>query len=70
MPAWVRPAVAVGLLGLGAFVSSFGLIELIARGYGTMTIGFILIYVIPVLTLGVWKIVQAPATAESTQSQA
>ena len=38
---WVRPAVAVGLLGVGTFVSSFGLIGLIARGYGTMTIGFI-----------------------------
>jgi uncharacterized membrane protein YkvI len=62
MPTWVRPAVAVGLLGLGAFVSSFGLIDLIARGYGTMTVGFILIYVIPVLTLGVWKIIQAPSS--------
>ena len=70
MPSWVRPAVAVGLLGLGTFVSSFGLIGLIARGYGTMTIGFIVIYVIPVLTLGVWKILQAPATAGSTRSQA
>lgn len=61
MPTWVRPAVAVALLGVGTFVSSFGLIGLIARGYGTMTIGFIVVYVVPVLTLGVWRIVQAPA---------
>lgn len=53
---WVRPAVAVGLLALGTFISRFGLIDLIARGYGTLTIGFIVVYVIPVLTWGVWKI--------------
>ena len=53
---WVRPAVAVGLLGLGTFIARFGLIDLIARGYGTLTLGFIIVYVIPVLTIGVWKI--------------
>lgn len=37
-------------------ISRFGLIDLIARGYGTLTIGFIVVYVIPVLTLGVWKL--------------
>ena len=64
MPAWLRPVVAVGLLSVGAFLSGFGLIDLIARGYGTMTVGFILIYVIPVLTLGVWKIIQTPTSRE------
>ncbi len=53
---WVRPAVAVGFLALGTFISRFGLIDLIAKGYGTLTVGFIVIYVVPVLTLGVWKI--------------
>jgi len=57
---WVRPAVAVGLLGLGTFISRFGLIDLIARGYGTLTIGFIVVYVIPVLTIGVWKLRTSP----------
>jgi len=58
---WMRPAVAVGLLGLGTAISSFGLTGLIARGYGTFTIGFIVVYVIPVLTIGVWKIRTHPA---------
>ena len=53
---WVRPTVAVGLLALGTLISRFGLIDLIARGYGTLTIGFIIVYVIPVLTIGVWKL--------------
>jgi uncharacterized membrane protein YkvI len=53
---WLRPAVAVGFLALGTFISRFGLIDLIARGYGTLTVGFLVVYVLPVLTLGVWRI--------------
>ena len=56
LPSWVRPAVAVGLLTIATFVSQFGLIDLIARGYGTLTWGFIFVYVLPVLTVGVWKL--------------
>jgi uncharacterized membrane protein YkvI len=56
MPAWARPAIALGLLGLGTGISAFGLTGLIARGYGTFTLGFIVVYVVPVLTIGVWKI--------------
>lgn len=56
MAAWVRPAVALGLLGLGTAVSGFGLTDLIASGYGTLTLGFIVVYVVPVLTVGVWRI--------------
>lgn len=61
MPKWVRPAVAFGLLGLGTAISAFGLTGLIARGYGTLTLGFIAVYVVPVLTVGVWKIRTAHA---------
>jgi uncharacterized membrane protein YkvI len=64
MAPWVRPAVAVGLLGLGTAISSFGLTGLIARGYGTLTVGFIVVYVVPVLTLGVWKIRTNTATSD------
>ncbi len=56
LPRWVRPSVAVGLLALAAFISRFGLIDLIAKGYGTLTLALIAVYVVPVLTLGVWKI--------------
>ena len=56
MPEWLRPTVAVGFLLIGTAVSQFGLVGLIARGYGTLTLAFIAIYVVPVLTLGVWKI--------------
>ncbi|MDH5760189.1 MAG: hypothetical protein OEZ65_11420 [Gemmatimonadota bacterium] len=55
-PSWARPAVGVGLLLAGAAVSRFGLINLIAKGYGQLTFVFIAVYVIPVLTWGVWKV--------------
>jgi uncharacterized membrane protein YkvI len=57
---WIRPAVALGLLLLGTAISAFGLTDLIASGYGTLTIGFILVYVLPVLTVGVWKLRASP----------
>lgn len=56
LPRWVRPSVAIVLLSLAAFISRFGLIDLIARGYGTLTFALIAVYVLPVLTLGVWRI--------------
>jgi uncharacterized membrane protein YkvI len=63
MPAWLRPAVAVGFLVLGTVIAQFGLIGLIAKGYGTLTIAFIAVYVVPILTLGILKIRSAPARA-------
>ena len=58
MPSWVRPTVAVVFLALGTFIARFGLVDLIAKGYGTLTLVFIAVYVVPVLTLGVWRIRQ------------
>ncbi len=56
MARWVRPVVALVFLVAGTFVAQFGLIDLIAAGYGTLTLLIIAVYVIPVLTVGVWKI--------------
>ncbi len=58
-PSWVRPVVAVGLTLLGVAVSTFGLTGLIAKGYGTICWGFLIVYVIPMLTLGIYKIAKA-----------
>jgi uncharacterized membrane protein YkvI len=53
---WLSPTVTVVCLILGMIISNFGLTGLIAKGYGTITWGFFVIYIIPVLTLGVYKI--------------
>jgi uncharacterized membrane protein YkvI len=56
LPRWFRPAAAVVMLLGAAALSAFGLTALIARGYGTLTWAFLVVYVIPMLTLGVWKL--------------
>jgi len=56
MPVSLRPAIAVALLLFGAILARFGLIDLIARGYGTLSWLFLLIFVIPILTRGIWLI--------------
>ncbi len=54
LPRLVRPVVAVGFLLGAALLARVGLVDLIARGYGTLTWAFLVVYVIPVLTWGVW----------------
>jgi len=56
MPDWLRPVVALLLLVAGSALASFGLVGLIAKGYGTLTWLFLAIFVIPILTWGVYLI--------------
>jgi uncharacterized membrane protein YkvI len=59
MPVYTRPVIAVFLLAAGALIAQFGLISLIAQGYGTISWGFLIVFVVPILTVGIWKIVRA-----------
>jgi len=59
LPPWARPAVAVTLLVGGALLARFGLIGLIARGYGTLTRIFLVVILLPLLTWGVWQLARA-----------
>ena len=56
MPSYLRSVVALGLLASAVVIARFGLIDLVAKGYGTVTWGFWLVFVLPVLSLGVWKV--------------
>ncbi|MDR2528168.1 MAG: hypothetical protein LBD04_03995 [Synergistaceae bacterium] len=58
-PVALRPVVTLGCVLLGVAISTFGLTGLIAQGYGTITWGFFILYVAPVLTWGVYKIATA-----------
>lgn len=59
MPAFLRPALAIGALIFAIVVGNqLGLVRLIAKGYGILTWAFVLIFVIPVLTLGLAKIMR------------
>ena len=55
-PSWMRPTIAVVSVVVGICISTFGLTGLVAKGYGTICWGFLVIYVIPMLTIGVYKI--------------
>ena len=62
---WVRPSVALAFLVVATLLSQFGLVDLIASGYGTMTWGFLLVFVLPMLTWGVWLIRQQTLTRQT-----
>jgi uncharacterized membrane protein YkvI len=57
MPSWLRLAIALVALLLAVVLAvRIGLIDLIAKGYGTLTWAFLAIFVLPLCTLGAWKI--------------
>jgi uncharacterized membrane protein YkvI len=53
---WNHALVAGAVIIVSSGLSGFGLATLIARGYGTMAWGFMLVYVIPLLTIGIYKL--------------
>jgi uncharacterized membrane protein YkvI len=67
-----RLGVALGVMTLSAFgATAVGLVGLIAKGYGALTWAFIALLVVPVLTIGLWKIhtlAAAPAPARIPQT--
>jgi len=54
--AWHRPAVALTLLLVSLGVASFGLINLVAKGYGSISWGIFLFYFVPLMTIGILQI--------------
>ena len=56
VPKWMRPVVVVVMVITGICISTFGLTDLIAKGYGTVCWGFLIVFVVPMLTIGVYKI--------------
>lgn len=55
-PDWHRPVIAVALLVLSLALARFGLIALVARGYGLIGWGVFVTYFVPLATIGVWKL--------------
>jgi len=62
MPAFMRVIVAGVVLVIAVFLANaLGLIDLIAKGYGIITWGFIAVYVVPVIIIGTIKIIRTKA---------
>jgi uncharacterized membrane protein YkvI len=51
-----RAGIAVAAILVSAGLSLWGITALIAKGYGTMAWGFLLVYVIPLLTIGIYRL--------------
>jgi uncharacterized membrane protein YkvI len=62
----VRVAIALAILVLAIVVAdTVGLTGLVAQGYGVITWGFLLVFVGPVLTVGVWRAFRGPPPVEA-----
>lgn len=71
MPRWLRPGVAAVALVVSIFLAGkMGVIDLIARGYGTLSWAFLAIYLVPLLTIGVYLILRKERVAPGTLHQA
>ncbi len=57
-PRKLRPVIAAVLLLLGLGISSFGLINLIAKGYGSLSWGVLIVFVLPLFTIGIYRIIK------------
>lgn len=58
LPRWARSLIAFTFIGLALVLGvQFGVIALIAKGYAALTIGFFLLFIAPLLTIGLIKII-------------
>jgi len=59
MPRWLRPLVAIGLIVISIVLATyFGVIDLIAQGYGSMGWAFLVVIFVPLITVGTWRIIR------------
>ncbi len=54
--------IALGFLGIALCVSTLGMIGIIAQGYGAMAWVFFVIYFLPLVSIGVWKLTRTGRT--------
>ena len=60
MPRALRPALAGAILVVSVYAAgAVGLVALIARGYGLLTWAFIVLLILPVLTVGVFRLMRS-----------
>jgi uncharacterized membrane protein YkvI len=56
-------SVTVVALALAGSLSALGIVALVARGYGTLAWGFLAVYVVPLATVGVRRILRGEGRA-------
>ncbi|MDG1708056.1 MAG: hypothetical protein P8H03_04800 [Emcibacteraceae bacterium] len=59
MPRIMRPVIALGILFIAIVLATeFGVVNLISQGYGTLTYVFIVLIIVPLFTIGMFKIIK------------
>jgi uncharacterized membrane protein YkvI len=67
LPKMARAGIAVGYVSLSIFLAErFGIIELIARGFTAMAWAFILSFAVPLMTVGLYRILRHREPAQVT----
>lgn len=57
LPRTARPLIALGFLLIAVFAAAnFGIIDLIAQGYNALTLVFLVVLIVPLLTVGLWRV--------------
>ena len=57
MPQLLRPLASLAVLTFSVFLADrIGIIALVARGYGSITYAFLAVFVVPVMTIGLFRI--------------
>lgn len=57
-----RSVVSIAVLLFSCFAAtSIGLVDLVAKGYGGLTYAFMVLFILPVITVGTWKIIRSSA---------
>jgi uncharacterized membrane protein YkvI len=66
----MRLWIATGMLVVSIFIATrFGLVTLIARGYRALAYGFLVVYVAPVMTYGLWFLLHSRRTRTAAKAQ-
>lgn len=55
--------IAGGMLAVSMLLAQFGIVALVARGYGSLAWGFFVVFTLPLLTIGVLKIFRSGGTS-------
>ena len=54
-----KATIGVATLMLGTLIGSMGIVASVAKGYSTLSVGFALVYIIPIFSLSVFNVMKA-----------
>ncbi len=65
-PRWARAITAIVMLGAAVFLAKrFGIVDLIAKGYGALSYAYLVIVIIPLFTIGLLRVLKRSGSSET-----